>query len=701
MSLKTSSVHDRIIRVIKRHQSGEVDSLLGLCSELNTELEIRDQNVAKLNAKELLYLAYIADKKQDRYRSFKILKKSGEHRSIDAPVSKIRWSRRNIHFKSILRTLNTVLTHMYLDRVEFLHHGKPWLPSGFVPGQSIRSNAQSHIGKRYLFHLDLKDFFPTISERTIFLCLRHQYQLPSSTAACLAGVTCFPSPEGRRLAQGAPTSPILSNMVTELLDRRLLGLANKWGVQYSRYADDLTFSADRPLFKSDGSFRKRVTSIIQDEGYAIHPDKVHTQSHGSRKTVTGLVVNEKVNLPRHSAKMLRLFLHWLELAQSKKNRESILAKLNDWAASEHPVKQEAPLTLADLQHMTQGWLSLTGMVRGKEDPRYQALLARYHALASPDEVHSSRRKLQTQLVKLHEFGLPYLEQWNTMNNHSTSYFLELVDHILTIPDTGDADLGLKEELILRVQQYAGKGGLKSDNWVNEVYAANIESHAGSLAEEVYRPLGSWKDILDLNRLKGNFQLMEYWRRRSDLARFAMSLHTQMEVMSLEAIKTIREEEEFLKPLEAFCANLNQDVWKTLNIDLTYEDNKSLWRKYHDIDETNTQARQTEFLECLKKGPSRSKMRFAYLWGHGFDTDSRYEFKRFFMAYLQLIGRLRNNESHMRTIEEIDEAIRKYDNNLRKDKPTKKNFQTSRITVMTMGIMALESFISGLGNKQPS
>ena len=180
----------------------------------------------------------------------------------------------------------------------------------------------------------------------------------------------------------------------------------------------------------------------------------------------------------------------------------------------------------------------------------------------------------------------------------------------------------------------------------------------------------------------------------------MSLHTQMEVMSIEAIKTIQGDEEFLKPLEAFCATLNQDVWKTLNIDLNYKENESLWRVYHDIDEADIPARQTEFLKRLKKNAhSRTKMRFAFLWGQGFDAESRYEFKRFFTGYLQLLGKLRNIEGHGSKLEEIDKAIRTYDNNLRKDKPTKKNFETSRITVMTMGIMALESFISGLGNKQ--
>ena len=490
-------------------------------------------------------------------------------------------------------------------------------------------------------------------------------------------------------------------MVAELLDRRLLGLANKWGVQYSRYADDLTFSADRPLFKSDGSFRKRVVAIIQDEGFAIHPDKVHTQSHGARKTVTGLVVNEKVNLPRHSAKTLRLLLHWLELAQTKKNRPHVLAKLNDWATSRQQTKHDQPLTLKDLEHMTQGWLSLTRMVRGQDDPRYQSLLARYHAIAPPDTVRTARQTLQSQLFKLHEFGLAHLEQWNLMDNHSTSYFLELVDAILAAPHAGDADMGLKEELILRVQQYAGQEGVNSDHWVNEVYAANVEAHAGSLAKEIYSPLDGWKDHMDLDRLKGHFQLMEYWRRRGDLARFAMSLHTQLEVLSHEALQTIQKTEDFLNPFLDFCKSLEQDEWITLNIDLKFKENKELWRLYTDLSETDSQARQSEFLNCISKAPSRPKMRFTYLWGHEFDTESRYEFKQYFTGYIQLIGTLRNIEGHGKTLEEIDKAINKYDGKLRKGKVIKKNFQTSRITVMTMGIMALESFISGLGNKQPS
>jgi len=700
MNPRPLTQHERIIQTFNRHRSGDIKSLSEWCQALNSALKEGYLEMAILQEKQLLYLAYVADKKQPRVSSFDIPKKSGGHRTIEAPKKRVLWRHGTIEHKSILKTLDTVLTHLYLDRVELQDQSGNWLPDGFIPGRSIRSNALSHVGKRYLFHLDLQDFFPNISERAVFLCLQRQYGMPKTTAACIAGVTCFPGEQGKRLAQGAPTSPILSNMVTERLDRRLLGLCKKWNVQYSRYADDLTFSADRPLFKAEGTFRQKVWTIINDEGFLIHPEKTHTQSHGARKTVTGLVVNEKVNLPRHHTKRLRLLLHWLELAQSKEKRDDVLAKFNALLPHVQETNTEGSPSLDVLRHVTQGWLSLTRMVRGEDDPRYQTLLARYHALTPTDEGRSMRRKLQTQLSKLHKFGLAHLEQWTAMDNHSTSYFLELVDSILTAPDTGDADLGLKEELILRVQQYAGQGGKRSDHWVNEVYAANVESHAGSLAEEIYRPLHGWeKDALD--RLKSNFQLMEYWRRRGDLTRFAMSLHIQMEALSNQAIKTIQDED-VLTPFQSFCNSIGQDEWKTLNIDLAYEENDSRWRVYRDLvlDENVTKAKQqTQFLKCLSAGPIRTKMRFAYLWGHDFDNESQYEFKRFFTGYLQLIGALRNIEGHGETLEKIDNEIRKYDSRLRKDKPTKKNFKTSHITVMTMGIMALESFISGLGNKQ--
>ena len=697
MNLRPLSLHERIVKGFHRHRSGEIESLSEWCKVLNSDLKEEYREKARLQEKQLLYLAYVADKKQPRVSSFKIPKKSGGHRTIEAPKKQILWRHGTIQHKSILKTLDTVLTHLYLDRIELKDQSGSWLPDGFIPGRSIRSNAASHVGKRYLFHLDLQDFFPSISERAVFLCLQRQYGMPKPTAACIAGVTCFPGEQGKRLSQGAPTSPILSNMVSEHLDRRLLGLCKKWDVQYSRYADDLTFSADRPLFKAAGTFRRKVWTIIQDEGFHIHPEKTHTQSHGARKTVTGLVVNEKVNLPRHHTKRLRLFIHWLELAQSESKREDVLAKFHAWASLNQQIDLAGSPTLDGLRHVTQGWLSLTGMLRGKDDPRYQSLLARYHALSPPDPVRSTQRKLQTQLSKLHEFGLAHLEQWTAMDNHSTSYFLELVDAILAAPDAGDADLCLKEELILRVQRYAGKGGVDSDYWVNEVYAANVESHAGSLAEQMYQPMAGWEGQLDLNRLKGDFQLMEYWRRRDDLPRFAMSLHSQLEALSLGAIKAVKEDDEVFVPFRAFCSSLEKDEWKTLGLDPEHELFETTWGPC--ISSTEPREQETKFKEGLSKGPIKPKMRLAYLWGHGFEKESRYEFNRYFTGYLKLISELRNIEGHGKSHQGVEKAMKAYDAGLNKGRAVKKNFQTSRITVMTMGIMALESFISGLGNKQ--
>jgi len=153
-----------------------------------------------------------------KYIKFKIPKKGGGERTILAPIKEI---------KNLQEQLHRLLQHVY--RVKPSVHG-------FTNGRSIVTNAAAHKGKRYVFNLDLQDFFSTITrQRVQGMFAGKPYFLPDRIARFLANICCFKG----KLPQGAPTSPIISNMLCAQLDSQLQRLAQRNKCYYTRYADDI------------------------------------------------------------------------------------------------------------------------------------------------------------------------------------------------------------------------------------------------------------------------------------------------------------------------------------------------------------------------------------------------------------------------------------------------------------------------------
>jgi RNA-directed DNA polymerase len=182
------------------------------------------QDVAALLAvtdRELIYVLYRGG---SCYHVFDIPKRSGGTRKICAPAGSI---------KIIQKRLNQVLQAIY----------KPKAPvHGFARDRSIVTNADAHIRKRVVLNIDLADFFPTIHfGRVRGVFAKPPYGLPIDVAQVLAQICTY----DRALPQGAPTSPIVSNMVCVSLDSGLRTLAQTHGCTYTRYADDITFSTTR------------------------------------------------------------------------------------------------------------------------------------------------------------------------------------------------------------------------------------------------------------------------------------------------------------------------------------------------------------------------------------------------------------------------------------------------------------------------
>ena len=122
-------------------------------------------------------------------------------------------------------------------------------------------------------------------------------------------MTYFVATGRRGLPQGACTSPATSNQIARRLDRRLSGLSAKLGLDYTRYADDLTFSGGSDFQGKVGYLLARIRHIAQEEGFAVNPKKTRVKRPNARQTVTGLVVNDNPGVPRDIVRRLRAILH--------------------------------------------------------------------------------------------------------------------------------------------------------------------------------------------------------------------------------------------------------------------------------------------------------------------------------------------------------------------------------------------------------
>jgi retron-type reverse transcriptase len=126
----------------------------------------------------------------------------------------------------------------------------------------------------------------------------------------------------RHLPQGAPTSPALANLSCYSLDIRLAGMARAFGATYTRYADDLTFSGDQHLIDSLNVFIPLVTKIVRSERFSVHVGKRKVVRNNQQQRVTGVVVNERLNISRKDYDRLKAILtNCVRHGASTQNRE--------------------------------------------------------------------------------------------------------------------------------------------------------------------------------------------------------------------------------------------------------------------------------------------------------------------------------------------------------------------------------------------
>ena len=399
-----------------------------------------------------------------RYKEFKIKKKSGAERSIHAPVKGL---------KAIQKTLSFILQCVYEPHNAAM---------GFVRDKSIVDNANIHAGSRYVYNIDLKDFFPSIDQARVWKCLQlkpfnlsddikmidlssnikypkaksvdlylgsnstllvhfedsttafvnmqkgfkkvgEEFQAifcddktdellsdwriitlrenkwlvkvddPSGSiskefskrvlANTIASLCCTEMEVERKnslgdwekvkrnvLPQGAPTSPVMTNIVCQKLDFLLTGVAKRFGLKYSRYADDITFSSMHNVYQPDGDFLKELQRIIAEQNFHIKESKTRLQKDGYRKEVTGLLVNEKANVQQRYIKQLRMWLYYLERYGEDKASKIFIRQYDAY-------KGHNKHRGSSMRDVLAGKLNYLKMVKGEDSELYLKLKRRF------------------------------------------------------------------------------------------------------------------------------------------------------------------------------------------------------------------------------------------------------------------------------------------------------------------------------------
>lgn len=284
---------DDIITVLQKEFS--LDS-----NETSKARQLFDNNLPPLVRREILsflfgvsyrFVSMMSQNSKKYYRIYKIPKKSGGHRRIEAPRRFIKLIQKWIY--------------LYILSTREL----PEAATGFVRGKNIFSNAEPHIPNKNLMVVDIKDFFPSISYQEVYRIFK-SFGFPTKVNTLLTGLCTL----NDTLPQGAPTSPVLANLVFAPTDLALQDLARSWNCAYSRYADDIAFSGNTPFAKQH---IKAVSDILKDWGFRANRRKTRIIGGGGKQILTGLVVNTSGLPPRTKRRRWRAMFHQASIKPAK------------------------------------------------------------------------------------------------------------------------------------------------------------------------------------------------------------------------------------------------------------------------------------------------------------------------------------------------------------------------------------------------
>lgn len=262
-----------------------------------------------------------------------------------------------------------------------------------MKGKNIKSNALNHVRKGTVINIDLKDFFPSINfGRVRGLFKSYPFNFDDTISTTLAQICCYKN----ILPQGAPTSPIISNFICRKLDNKILDLSRKGRFEYTRYADDITFSTNKfPIPKEIGDvfenklfISEDLSKVINDNGFQINSEKTRFAYKQNRQEVTGLIVNKFPNVKRNYIRHVRAMLHaWEKFGIYEAAREHF-EKFNC-------KNKKSTYVELSYQYELIGKIGYIGLIRGKDNMIYRSLYHRIKNL-NPDVKLSIIKKASDQ-----------------------------------------------------------------------------------------------------------------------------------------------------------------------------------------------------------------------------------------------------------------------------------------------------------------
>lgn len=261
-------------KIVRKHYKNHKTPFISDTYQLAYELDILHKNLFELcrNAKK-------------HYKLIKLRKKNGGIRQIHSPDSSLKFVQYRI-------------LHYILEKIDVSPYA-----TAYIKGKKLKDNAEPHINHKYLLKMDITDFFGSITYLQVISAAFNSNRFPPQIGAMLTSLCCLDDV----LPQGAPTSPMLSNIVMKNFDDIIGNWCKEHNISYTRYCDDLTFSADKPLY----NVYLKVKNMLEKRGFEINESKTKFISNSSSQRVTGLTVNEKVTIPREYKRELRQELYYV------------------------------------------------------------------------------------------------------------------------------------------------------------------------------------------------------------------------------------------------------------------------------------------------------------------------------------------------------------------------------------------------------
>ena len=260
-------------RMVKKHYKKHRTPFIHDTYQLANELRIFRKDVFELSKNA-----------RKHYNLIMLRKKNGGLRYIHSPDTSLKNAQRRI-LKSILSNIKI----------------SPYA-TAYVTGKNLKDNAIPHTNHKYLLKMDITDFFGSITYLQVISSAFNANRFPVQIGAMLTSLCCLDDV----LPQGAPTSPALSNIVMKNFDDIIGAWCKKRNISYTRYCDDLTFSADIPLY----NVYLKVKDMLLKRGFEVNEEKTKFITNSSSQRVTGLTVNEKVSIPRDYKRKLRQDIYY-------------------------------------------------------------------------------------------------------------------------------------------------------------------------------------------------------------------------------------------------------------------------------------------------------------------------------------------------------------------------------------------------------